>query len=75
MATAIKEASLKAKLTDILVDISWAKIAKKYFDKSSSWIYDKLDENEKGFTKEENEEFKNALLDLSRRIKVCADKL
>ena len=75
MATAIKEASLKAKLTDILVDISWAKISKKYFGKSSSWIYDKLDENEKGFTKEENKEFKNALLDLSRRIKVCAEKL
>ena len=75
MATAIKKVSLKAKLTDILVDISWAKISKKYFGKSSSWIYDKLEGNEKGFTKEENEEFKNALLDLSRRIKVCAEKL
>ncbi|MGB0879581.1 MAG: DUF5053 domain-containing protein [Polaribacter sp.] len=75
MAIAIKEESLKTKLSDILVDISWAKISRKYFGKSSSWIYDKLVGNEKGFTKEEKEEFKNALLDLSNRIKKCADKL
>ncbi|MGY0408819.1 MAG: DUF5053 domain-containing protein [Polaribacter sp.] len=80
MATTVKETSLKTKLTDILVDISWAKVSKKYFGKSSSWIYHKLDGidgngSEKGFTEKEKEQFKNALLDLSQRIQVCAEKL
>ncbi len=75
-----REASIRSKLEDILVDISWAKISKKYFGKSSSWIYHKLDGidgngGNGGFNDAEKEDFKNALLDLSKRIKSCAEKL
>lgn len=78
--TAKKEVGIKSKLTDILVDVSWAKIAMRYFGKSSSWIYHKIDGidgngKEKGFSKEEKEQFKNALFDLSERIRKTAENL
>lgn len=31
---------------DILLDVTWAKIAKRYFGKSPSWIYNKLNGTE-----------------------------
>ena len=34
---------VKAKMSDILVAISWREIARTYFGKSSSWLYHKLD--------------------------------
>ena len=79
MSVKTKE-NIKAKLDDILIDISWAKIAKRYFGKSSSWIYHKLDGIDGnggagGFTAVEKEDFQNALLDLSNRIKSCAEKI
>lgn len=78
--TTKKEVGIKSKLNDILVDISWAKIAMRYFGRSSSWIYHKLDGvdgngKEKGFTNEEHKQFKNALFDLSDRIRKTAEKL
>jgi hypothetical protein len=50
-------------LKDIALDITWAKIAQKYFDKSSSWIYNKINEidgngGKGGFTKDELQQLK-----------------
>jgi hypothetical protein len=40
MNTAVisKQDTVKQGLSDIIMDISWAKISMKYFGKSSSWI-------------------------------------
>ena len=71
----------KLRLSDILVDISWREIARRYFAKSSSWLYHKLDGIKGdgspggGLTPQESEQLKCALNDLSERIKVAASKL
>lgn len=72
--------TMKMKLWDIIVDVSWANISKKYFGRSRSWLSKKmLGKNSNGgdadFTEEEKEKLKSALLDLSERIKVCANKI
>lgn len=65
-------------IEDIVLDVTWGKIAERYFSgKSVSWFYNKLrgtDGNggEGGFTDEEREQFKNALFDLSERIRNAA---
>lgn len=71
---------VKAKLSDILMLVTWRDIARTYFGKSSSWIYHKLDGidgngGKGGFTPEEQEQLRNALFDLSERIRIAANKL
>ena len=72
-----KETSVKKHIEDIHTDISWAKISKKYFGKSPSWIYHKIDGidgngNIDGFSDAEKEQFCGALLDLAERIRKAA---
>ena len=71
---------VKVKMSDILVAISWREIARTYFGKSSSWLYHKLDcidgnGGAGGFTPEEALQLKDALCDLSDRIRRAADTL
>ena len=70
----------RRKLNDILIDVSWGEIAKKYFGQPSSWLYHKLDSpNGNGgkgeFTEAELAQFKGALCDLADRIRRVADSL
>lgn len=70
----------RQKLSDILIDISWGQIAKKYFGKSPSWLYHKLDGidgngGEGHFSEAELAQFKGALCDLADRIRRVADSL
>lgn len=70
----------KVRLADILMAISWRDLARTYFDKSSSWLYHKMDGingvgGKGGFTPEECEQLKRALVNLSERIRNAADKL
>ena len=70
--------STKQQLADIALDVTWSKIAKRYFGKSASRIYNKWNEtdgngNVGGFTDEEKELFRGALYDLSDRIRRTAD--
>ena len=49
---------MKAKMSDILMCVSWRHIARTYFGKSSSWLYHKMDGIDGnggigGFTEEE----------------------
>ncbi len=79
-ATIQKKQTVRQSLDDIILDVSWAKIAKRYFDKSPSWIYHKIDGIdgngvEKGFTADELEQFKGALYDFSERIRKAAERL
>lgn len=83
METSIKlqqNVSVKNKLSDILLDISMSKISTKYFEKSRSWLYHKLDGIDGNgkptdFSDEEREQLRDALQDLSDRIAACARKL
>ncbi len=75
-----QDSNIKAIMSDIILDITWAKIAKRYFGKSSSWIYNKIngvDGNggKGGFTPDEKETLKGALVDFSERIRTVADKI
>lgn len=70
----------KARLSDILVAVSWREIARTYFGKSSSWLYHKLDGikgdgSDGGFTIQETQQLKSALNDLASRITDAASKL
>lgn len=76
-----KEAvNMKSKMTDILVSISWADLSRKYFGKSNSWLYHKMDGRDgngkpTAFTPEEAEQLKGALCDLADRIRKAADMI
>ena len=35
--------TMKAQLSDLLISISWADLANRYFNRSGSWLYHKLD--------------------------------
>ena len=71
----------KARLQDILVSISWREIARRYFGKSSSWLNHNLAGIKSdgtlggGFSESERIQLKEALIDLSDRIKEAAHKL
>lgn len=72
--------TIKQRLADILMVISWREIARQYFGKSSSWLYHKLDGingngGKGGFTDEERQKLKDSLLDLSNRIKQSAEEI
>jgi hypothetical protein len=80
MQTLTEMPTVKHQLSDIILDISWAKVARKYFGKSSSWIYHKLDgidgNGGKGdFNVDEKINLQNALFDLSERIRTAAEKI
>lgn len=71
----------KSRLSDILVEVSWREIARRYFGKSSSWLYHKLDgikgdgSQGGGFTPEETQQLKDALNNLAARITTAASRL
>ncbi len=76
----MKKTTVKKQLWDILLDVNVAKIAQRYFQKSPSWLYHKLDGvdgNKKptDFSDEELETLQNGLYDLSERIRLSAEKL
>ena len=40
---ASQQGTMKKQLEDILISISWRDLANRYFEKSGSWLYHKLD--------------------------------
>ncbi len=75
-----KQEDIKGIMRDIILDVTWSKIAKRYFGKSSSWIYNKIngiDGNggKGGFTESEREQLKGALVDFSERLRTVADRI
>lgn len=72
--------TMRSKMQDLLVAISWADLSRNYFGKSSSWLYHKLDGRDgngkpTAFTPEETMILKGALTDLSERIRRAADSI
>nr|DAT42015.1 MAG TPA: protein of unknown function (DUF5053) [Caudoviricetes sp.] len=75
-----KDNTVKQRLQDILLSVSWREIANTYFDRSASWLYHKLDGIDGnggvgGFTDQEKEQLRGALVDLSDRIRRAADNI
>jgi hypothetical protein len=75
-----KQTSVSTQLQDIRLDITWSNIARKYFNKSASWLYNKMngiDGNggEGDFTYAERLQLQNALYDFSERIRKVADTI
>ena len=69
---------MKKKVKDIMMAISWRDFANTYFHKSSSWFYHKMDGidgngGKGGFNQDEAEQLRNALFDLSNRIRRAAE--
>lgn len=74
------QTTMKMRLNDILLSITWRDIARRYFGKSSSWLYHKMDGiNGNGgkdeFTPDEAKQLQAALYDLSDRIRAAADTI
>lgn len=72
--------TMKARMEDLLISISWSDLAKRYFGKSGSWLYHKLDgvdgnRRPTEFTDAEKEQLRGALVDLSDRIRRAAEKI
>ena len=75
-----EEMTMKSRLQDILLSITWRDIARRYFGKSSSWLYHKMDGiNGNGgkdeFSPDEAKQLQAALYDLSDRIRAAADRI
>ena len=71
---------MKKRLADILMVISWRELANTYFEKSSSWLYHKMDGidgngGKGGFSDMEALQMRAALIDLSKRIRRAADEI
>lgn len=69
----IEESAIKLQLQEIAEIVSLSYLAKKYFNKSRSWLYQRLNGNMVNgkparFTQEELQTFNNALQDISKRI-------
>ena len=76
----VKSASVGSQLRDIRQDVTWSKIARRYFGKSASWIYNKLNGidgngNEGEFTQSEKIQLREALYDFSERVRNAADSI
>lgn len=76
----VEESTMKQKMADILVAISWREVSRTYFGKSASWLYHKMDGidgngGKGGFTPEEAQQLKGALCDLSDRLRRAADSI
>ena len=75
-----QKGTMKKKMEDILLAISWRELSTRYFGKSCSWLYHKLDGIDGNgkpteFTEEEKFMLKGALTDLSDRIRRAADSI
>ena len=71
---------MKRKMQDVLLAVSWREFANTSFQKSSSWFYHKMDGIDGnggigGFTPQETEQMRNALFDLSARIRRAAENI
>ena len=74
------QTTMKMRLQDILLSITWRDIARRYFGKSSSWLYHKMDGidgngKKSDFSPEEAKMLQDALYDLSDRIRSAANTI
>ena len=78
--TPVVVTDMKKRVEDILMSVSWRDFASTYFQESSSWFYHKMDGIDGnggvgGFNPQEAEQMRDALIDLSNRIRRAAEKI
>lgn len=71
---------MKKRCEEILLTISWRELSNRYFGRSSSWFYHKMNGIDGnggtgGFTPEEAEQLRGALIDISEKIRRCAERI
>lgn len=71
---------MKKRCEDILLAISWRELSNHYFNRSSSWLYHKMNGIDGnggvgGFSPDEVEQLRGALYDLSEKIRKCAERI
>ncbi len=76
----VKKTTVKQQLSDILLDVSFASISRRYFNKSPSCLHHKLNGRDSNggasdFTPEEKEQLRGALCDLADRIRRASDNI
>lgn len=75
-AQVLQATSVKAQLQDVILDITWSKITGRYFGKSPSWLYNKLNGvNGDSLSYAERLQLRNALYDFTERIRKAADSI
>ena len=66
-------------LEEVYEQINWAYLAKNYFGKTRSWLYNKFSGANNGkpddFSNEDRQTLKFALLDISKKLANIADRL
>ena len=77
----IKRTTMMMQLRDIALDVTWSKVAARYFpDKTAGWFYNKMNGRDGNggegyFSLSERIQLKNALFDLSERIRNAAQNI
>ncbi len=66
--------SVKKQLHNVLMLISWREFARRYFGKSSSWLYHKLDGLTE-FTETERLQMKSYLRNMAKELNDAADAI
>lgn len=66
--------SVKKQLSNVLMLISWREFARRYFGKSSSWLYHKLDGLTE-FTETERLQMKSYLRNMAQELNDAADTI
>lgn len=74
------DTQVKNSLKDIYLFITWGKFSNVYFNRSSSWLYNKFNGTDGnggqgGFTESEKAQFKSALFDFSDKIRRIAENM
>lgn len=72
--------NVKDSLREIYLFITWGKFSNVYFNRSSSWLYNKFNGTDGnggqgGFTEEEKEKLKASLFDFSEKIRRLAENM
>lgn len=80
MKSPVMVLDMKQRVKDILLSVSWREFSNTYFERSSSWFYHKMDGidgngGKGGFTEQEVEQMRGALIDLSNRIRHAAENI
>lgn len=74
-----QQTTVRQVLNEVYEDINWAYLAQNYFGKSRSWLYHKFSGRNNGkpddFSDIDRERLKGALVDISNRLRMTADKL
>lgn len=66
--------SVKKQLSNVLMLISWREFARRYFGKSSSWLYHKFDGLTE-FTETERLQMKSYLRNMAQELNDAADAI